>query len=137
MAHRSQSMFTLNAIDDHQRLIPRAATGPIRNGTIIRVEFEQFRNGLLEQVAIAFVCFGGEELEGDDWTPGALFCRMYVTNELHFRFLPLRYGYLPHDQSFSGAEAVIPLQLMRPLDFCLHSHRKRIYSCQPMTNLKI
>jgi len=83
MRHGGQAVLALNAVHDHQRLVPRAAARAVGDGTEIRLKLQQRRNGLLEQDPFAFFGFGREKFKGEDRALGLPRRRKDVSNEMH------------------------------------------------------
>ena len=83
MRHCGQAVLPLDAIDDHERLVARAATGAIRDRAEVRFQRHQGGQRSFKQSAVAFLRFRGKELEGD-YGEIALFARgKNITDELH------------------------------------------------------
>ena len=84
MRHRGELELALDAVDDAERFVARAAAGSISHRAIIRTELHQFRHGFLKQGPLALRRFGRKELERQSRTALGLAARMNVADEMHF-----------------------------------------------------
>jgi hypothetical protein len=85
MHHRRQAMLALNAIDDSERLVARAPTGPVSHRTIIRPRREQRRDGPGKKVPFALLGFRREEFERDRRPACGPALLVNIADELHVR----------------------------------------------------
>src|SRR5262249_27739558 len=63
--HSCQTVLTLDPVDNHQRLIARAATGSISDRTKIRPRLNKRRDRFPQQIPVTLLRLGREELKGD------------------------------------------------------------------------
>src|SRR5439155_7353231 len=61
--HGGQALLALNAVDNHQGLVSRAAAGAVGDGAEVRVELLQGGNRLLQQCSFSLVGPGWEEFK--------------------------------------------------------------------------
>ncbi|MDB6123995.1 MAG: hypothetical protein JWQ71_2988 [Pedosphaera sp.] len=92
MEHGRQSMLALDAVHDHQRLVARPAARAIGDRTEIRLEFEQGRDGLFQEGAVAFIGLGWEKFEGDNRLAQRNLGRVDVADELHQPMICRKWG---------------------------------------------
>src|SRR5271157_72663 len=78
-----QMVLALDAIHGHERLIARASARAVSHRTIIRLQFLESGEGLLQEIAIPFLRLGRKEFERDDRLPQRRLSRINITNELH------------------------------------------------------
>src|SRR6266540_5833836 len=88
MGHGREAVLPLNAIHDHQRLVPRAAASAVSDGTETRLELHQRGDGLFQQDALAFRGPGRKEFKGDDRAFGGPGIGEDVSNEMHEAMIP-------------------------------------------------
>ena len=63
VGHRGQAMLRLDALDDPERLVARAAAGTVGDRAVIRARLQQRGQRLLQQIAVPLLRLGREELE--------------------------------------------------------------------------
>ena len=81
MRHGGETVLLLDAIDDHQGLIARAAAGAVGHGAKIRLGLHQGRDGFLEQVLIALGSFGRKKFKGNHRLAGGDFGGVNLPNQ--------------------------------------------------------
>ena len=61
--HRRDLLFPLNAVDNRQRILARAAAGAVGHRAEVGMELAQRWNRFFQQRALSLGCLGREELE--------------------------------------------------------------------------
>ena len=84
MGERGQAVVALDAVNDHQRLVARAAARAVGHGAKVRAGLQQRGDVFFQKRAIALGGLGREKFKGDDRLFRRPFRRIDVPDELHW-----------------------------------------------------